>query len=188
MQLTHFKTTSPQGDGNIGDFIFNKWSNAYFKTTSPQGDGNIRVYSTLYLFGTLFQNHIPARGRKQVLYDVHDKDLLRFQNHIPARGRKPALNILSMLFEIISKPHPRKGTETHIYRGSYNNQPIKFQNHIPARGRKPYPTSLPSPQVPANFKTTSPQGDGNLFTNTINVVFSIISKPHPRKGTETCFS
>ena len=131
----------------------------------------------------------------------------------------------------ISKPHPRKGTETLV------NSPIAssrdlFQNHIPARGRKPtapielmrnfgyFKTTspqgdgnnqwnLPLSQKLLNFKTISPQGDGNTFfseTRTRLVRFQnhipargrkphgrkpennsddFISKPHPRKGTET---
>ena len=130
----------------------------------------------------------------------------------------------------ISKPHPRKGTETSpaMY-GSYGD--IPFQNHIPARGRKP--TALLLMIFFMNFKTTSPQGDGNLLTGALRRLEQVfqnhipargrkpkncnqrtflkvfqnhipargrkllflrmeqerrrgISKPHPRKGTETC--
>ena len=38
-----------------------------------------------------------------------------FQNHIPARGRKRSFDqILSKTKRNISKPHPRKGTETFL--------------------------------------------------------------------------
>ena len=58
----------------------------------------------------------------------------------------------------ISKPHPRKGTETRKFFHLRN-----LLNH---------------------FKTTSPQGDGNSDGLSL-VVVHYISKPHPRKGTET---
>ena len=85
----NFKTTSPQGDGNTfymcprKTTLFN-----YFKTTSPQGDGNNAVKRQLRTSSTIFQNHIPARGRK-----LH---------HCGLKGCN----------QRISKPHPRKGTET----------------------------------------------------------------------------
>ena len=112
---------------------------------------------------------------------------------------------------IISKPYPRKGTETSF--GSLNpSHPFeRFQNHIPARGRKltclrsfampmqsiskPYPrkgteTGCDSPVSFApttNFKTISPQGDGNVVAiDTETTGLDNISKPYPRKGTETC--
>ena len=108
----------------------------------------------------MFQNHIPARGRKRVgniedfchdlffkttspqgdgndnmIVSLHDV-FLRFQNHIPARGRK------------------------HQFNRSFNQGNELVQNHIPARGRKPVG-----------------------FTNHHRLC-EVISKPHPRKGTE----
>ena len=59
-----------------------------FKTTSPQGDGNFGQTDESLSSGPLFQNHIPARGRKL--------------DH-PLAFEEP---------RIISKPYPRKGTET----------------------------------------------------------------------------
>ena len=156
----------------------------YFKTTSPQGDGN---------------NPTPP----------------------------------SEVVPYISKPHPRKGTETNLNH-AVTTVHFAFQNHIPARGRKhpkstairlaitrhfkttspqgdgnfpckPFLPRMPdryfkttSPQGDGNcavlgecreectdFKTTSPQGDGNSDSTMKISVSSIISKPHPRKGTET---
>ena len=83
----------------------------------------------------------------------------------------------------ISKPYPRKGTETYLLdildfrisdfktispQGDGNfaasiesSEKYQFQNHIPARGRKlTRPMNLPT-------------------------YFKFISKPYPRKGTET---
>ena len=60
----------------------------------------------------------------------------------------------------ISKPHPRKGTET-------------------------YPTSLPSPQVPAISKPHPRKGTETSASTRRAANFRVaISKPHPRKGTE----
>ena len=59
----------------------------YFKTISPQGDENtILAWS-------------PSKSQP-------------FQNHIPARGRKQVPDILIQCRVGISKPYPRKGTET----------------------------------------------------------------------------
>ena len=105
-----------------------------------------------------------------------------FQNHIPARGRKRKSSSVGVVLRI-SKPHPRKGTETTTKRQNAAIN-LKFQNHIPARGRKRegqktildrYRISKPHPRkgtetfiftdgtrAPSRyFKTTSPQGDGN---------------------------
>ena len=61
----------------------------------------------------------------------------------------------------ISKPHPRKGTETS-------------------------PNLIVHETIKRYFKTTSPQGDGNAsFFRVDEMTLSMISKPHPRKGTET---
>ena len=82
-----------------------------------------------------------------------------FQNHIPARGRKLSVKDGINNNSVISKPHPRKGTET--IRQRRNQQQL------------------------CNFKTTSPQGDGNLHDYLSKIYDQTISKPHPRKGTET---
>ena len=62
---SHFKTTSPQGDGNC---LHRKWLplplHTHFKTTSPQGDGNHFRPLCFFSHSPRFQNHIPARGRK----------------------------------------------------------------------------------------------------------------------------
>ena len=108
-----------------------------------------------------------------------------FQNHIPVRGRKHVVHrVESIVHVIISKPYPRKGTETAAQRQtlrppcsyfktispqgdgnvfspvSRNGTTRLFQNHIPVRGRKPILKSLVRRNIP------------------------FISKPYPRKGTE----
>ena len=132
-----------------------------------------------------FQNHIPARGRKLLYGSLWSVVCgARFQNHIPARGRKPINPFcIKHIEENISKPHPRKGTETMttrkpILRKSTHFKTTSpqgdgnactatvtallliFQNHIPARGRKRF-IPFQVPHEGNNFKTTSPQGDGN---------------------------
>ena len=157
----YFKTTSPQGDGNQCDKKHATAFHADFKTTSPQGDGNTRCPAIGSSCIVSFQNHIPARGRKHWKIQVsadntrhfkttspqgdgnpdHDDRTTvsyhKFQNHIPARGRKLEIILHTAVGLVISKPHPRKGTET-------TNLSMIGSN---VRGR--------------NFKTTSPQGDGN---------------------------
>ena len=157
----NFKTISPQGDGNHHHQSPRKMI-VNFKTISPQGDGN--------------SNEVSSNTADP---------LKQFQNHIPARGRKQsAKGIVSVAVNVISKPYPRKGTETIPHRLSCVRVGNQFQNHIPARGRKlveffvqlhakkiskPYPRkgteTIKSQFVPflcrINFKTISPQGDGN---------------------------
>ena len=63
----------------------------HFKTISPQGDGNKWRWCPLEFF-SLFQNHIPARGRKlEHPFRIEPRQIL------------------------ISKPYPRKGTETPMW-------------------------------------------------------------------------
>ena len=113
-----------------------------------------------------FQNHIPARGRKLLATMCKALSLAQFQNHIPARGRKPSSTRCNEepIYLIISKPYPRKGTETRatIFNPSASASISKpyprkgteterqldapsmsalFQNHIPARGRSVSPAS-----------------------------------------------
>ena len=109
----------------------------------------------------------------------------------------------------ISKPHPRKGTET-MCRPLSHIRLINFKTTSPQGDgnatfvtlqcvvemiSKPYPrkgteTRYPSHATPCPryFKTTSPQGDGNNLALSPNFSEAEISKPHPRKGTETSSS
>ena len=100
----------------------------------------------------------------------------------PRKGTETMMLLLSKNNLVISKPHPRKGTETHepIMSGSNASE---FQNHIPARGRKLLHFFTSLLRIEENFKTTSPQGDGNMFFASRTILLNMISKPHPRKGT-----
>ena len=130
-----------------------------FKTTSPQGDGNLASYFSISVIS-------------------------KFQNHIPARGRKPCLVFLHQCHFKISKPHPRKGTET-LHNGQYNELPLHFKTTSP-QGDGNSAISRTSSGYGFNFKTTSPQGDGNRGNlDTVLQEPRGISKLHPRKGTET---
>ena len=106
-----------------------------------------------------FQNHIPARGRKQHWVLLPFFSELAISKSYPRKGTEtfsssaPSVaisyfktispqgdgNIASacepLMLTTISKPYPRKGTETNIpFRSDHFAR--KFQNHIPARGRK----------------------------------------------------
>ena len=80
----------------------------------------------------------------------------------PRKGTETNCALVNDLFhEKVSKPHPRKGTETVLISSRGNNRN-------------------------ENFKTTSPQGDGNSTSRRYETLRDeSISKPHPRKGTET---
>ena len=134
----------------------------YFKTTSPQGDGNTRSASAPNAIRKLFQNHIPARGRKRLFAIVQKGFCLLFQNHIPVRGRKLHNQQRLRRSDGDFKTTSPQGDGNFLKRFVPRSTP-SFQNHIPARGRKlrhdVYPLSKEH-----NFKTTSPQGDGNSPT------------------------
>ena len=91
-------------------------------------------------------------------------------------ARLPAARIL--------KPHPRKGTETIRELSSSCVTKIILKPH-PRKGTETRILSLVTSTY-LNFKTTSPQGDGNR-TSLRRISPRIILKPHPRKGTETSF-
>ena len=86
---------------------------------------------------------------------------------------------------MISKPYPRKGTETSIPRRE-QLQKGAISKPYPRKGTE---TKLIYPENEAytqDFKTISPQGDGNISRAIVCTDDSFaISKPYPRKGTET---
>ena len=77
---------------------------------------------------------------------------------------------------------PQNGISSQTQQGI---PPQGFQNHIPARGRKHGTHDAPVCREERNFKTISPQGDGNYCQTGHTPEIIIISKPYPRKGTET---
>ena len=107
-----------------------------------------------------FQNHIPARGRKPQFVQQGFTPS-QFQNHIPARGRKQVPAVMFSSQQLFQNHIPARGRKLKLKPYSNCFKIRKFQNHIPARGRK------------------------QTFVSSIKTSNSIISKPHPRKGTET---
>ena len=138
----------------------------------------------------MFHDHYPARGRKHKFKCRHDFFAPKFHDHYPARGRKhrdPCPTLFCLSF--VSRPLPRKGTETSgslDYEGNFyiigfttitpqgDGNPISsltsrllppwFHDHYPARGRKP---------------------SGVIFTTPSFTDCADVSRPLPRKGTET---
>ena len=110
---------------------------------------------------------------------------------------------------MISKPHPRKGTETSYGNGRFQLRLLRYFKTTSPQGDGNNEKMRMMLAFMMYFKTTSPQGDGNLssifrfsgggsFQNHIpargrkpakagsnECHSSHISKPHPRKGTET---
>ena len=126
-----------------------------------KGTETTKIYIVL-IIKFQFQNHIPARGRKQGDLRLDRRlAVAKFQNHIPARGRKHvALFAHPVLDDLISKPHPRKGTET-CTAAALSCQSLPISKPHPRKGTE-------TPQICARTSPTL-----------------MISKPHPRKGTET---
>ena len=86
---------------------------------------------------------------------------------------------------IISEHEPRKGTETSTLARLLAWFPL-FQNTNPARGRKLFKVFTRFNCLACvNFRTRTPQGDGNIALLGENLVFAMISEHEPRKGTET---
>ena len=108
----------------------------YFKTTSPQGDGNKSRESFFIRLLLNFKTTSP-QGDGNVRYKIAEaigEDGISKPH--PRKGTETDTAFMNGLtFSAISKPHPRKGTET-------NTINVVFSIFI-------------------HFKTTSPQGDGN---------------------------
>ena len=131
---SYFKTTSPQGDGNCELFHGVHVLSVDFKTISPQGDGNY--------------NHRTSHAASRIL----------FQNHIPARGRKHNIGVVAVEVPAISKPYPRKGTETSAR--YTDSMPRWYFKTISPQGDGNC-DDFASHFLMNDFKTISPQGDGN---------------------------
>ena len=110
---------------------------------------------------------------------------------------------------MISKPYPRKGTETsaeyhvpYIWTyfktispqgdGNSDSEPLKvahgreiFQNHIPVRGRKRDIGALYMGVIRIISKPYPRKGTETITRRLIPTLPLPISKPYPRKGTET---
>ena len=154
-----------------------------FKTTSPQGDGNHKENS-FDVTDLIFQNHIPARGRKHHLHTAYRLWYTHISKPHPRKGTETPILRSNQHWRIaISKPHPRKGTET-LKNTPFKNKNQNFKTTSPQGDGNKLEAFLIM-IFSYNFKTTSPQGDGNTHFYGRNNKGIIISKPHPRKGTET---
>ena len=125
----------------------------------------------------------------------------------PRKGTETAPCGASAQETLISKPHPRKGTETVNFFMVYTSF-LLISKPYPRKGTETTTTARAMPPVAFYFKTISPQGDENTllawspsksqpFQNHIpargrkqvpDILIQCrvgISKPYPRKGTET---
>ena len=83
----HFKTTSPQGDGNHSLKISYRFESSNFKITSPQGDGNLFAGACKPAIVSNFKTTSPQGDGNQIGTAQVGIAQIGFQNHIPARGR-----------------------------------------------------------------------------------------------------
>ena len=168
---------------------FDEFSAKDFKTTSPQGDGNLFAASISAFLIILISKPHPRKGTETIQHtDINGVFIKTFQNHIPARGRKlHRFRTDQDELREISKPHPRKGTETFVNFALVDLAVMISKPH-PRKGTET-PSGLLKKVFSIGFKTTSPQGDGNpAVCSVIRIPHDNISKPHPRKGTETLLS
>ena len=159
-----------------------------------------------------FQNHIPARGRKHIRCAVFGFSILYFKTISPQGDGNTCSSHCSTVKSLkISKPYPRKGTETlscchdtasgrkHFKtispQGDGNLNEIchcdfcfLFQNHIPARGRKHAPHCRGSQGHYLISKPYPRKGTETFQQHALLTISKTISKPYPRKGTETTCS
>ena len=103
----------------------------------------------------------PRKGTETVaVAPVIRRSRHRFQNHIPARGRKRLMKFTLITFFMISKPYPRKGTETSIFVCIRENLRKNFKTISP-QGDGNHVVCIGNGDIDLYFKTISPQGDGN---------------------------
>ena len=134
-----------------------------FKTISPQGDGNCSRYNRRRCLRRNFKTISPQGD-----------------------GNSFNTTLMSWKFDAISKPYPRKGTETSVERSAVRHSAAEFQNHIPARGRKHLALNLLAEQILISKPYPRKGTETYLFCLWTLHECQRISKPYPRKGTETC--
>ena len=159
-----FKTISPQGDGNTAR-LADCGENLIISKPYPRKGTETILYPILFIPMTIFQNHIPARGRKHVVHRVESVVHVIISKPYPRKGTETIGRLITTIPNIISKPYPRKGTETcenvrssdvglsnfktispqgdgnDMFFAPFNETKLQFQNHIPARGRGVPPAS-----------------------------------------------
>ena len=159
-----YQISKPHPRKGTETFIFTDGTRApsrYFKTTSPQGDGNMWLKTGKQQLHLLFQNHIPARGRKRSVF-TFDLRTRNISKPHPRKGTETTLQVNRIQFRLskISKPHPRKGTETRFRRIVLApNQ--DFKTTSPQGDGNLLMEYIIDSSLPKDFKTISPQGDGN---------------------------
>ena len=127
------ETTSLNGVSSLNIYID-------FKTISPQGDGNAAKARKNVKNVCKISKPYPRKGTETTIGMLYFHSSQQFQNHIPARGRKQVVLGENVHGFGISKLYPRKGSET-LHPRTIVTHVIKFQNHIPARGRSVLPAS-----------------------------------------------
>ena len=121
---------------------------------------------------SLFDKHIPARGRKlSLLLSLIPNFLKRFDKHIPARGRKQCgrvrkqrcshyltntspqgdgnfpLGGQTATFTHLTNTSPQGDGNPSSHEVPLHDSSSQFDKHIPARGRKPACTSAANTQT-----------------------------------------
>ena len=168
-----------------------------FKTTSPQGDGNIHSRCSSNDRNWILKPH-PRKGTETIIVIKIPSVNSRILKPHPRKGTETAVpTIYARAIGVILKPHPRKGTETtHIARILVANLAQNFKTTSPqgdgncclsppSYGGSTFHFKTTSPQGDGNsvsplwiacrrsdFKTISPQGDGNSFLSLCNDVLS----------------
>ena len=111
----------------------------HFRTRTPQGDGNdLLQLQNRNLLVLLISEHEPRKGTETYYLDCYWRNCYKFQNTNPARGRKlPYIGkSLMRLYFVFQNTNPARGRKPigfkllHIFSE-------RFQNTNPARGRKP---------------------------------------------------
>ena len=106
-----------------------------------------------------FQNHIPARGRKRYFLSCKNIWFDNFKTISP-QGDGNNNYMRNNSLQEISKPYPRKGTETLIISPNHKTTYKNFKTISP-QGDGNFSLITQSKPSPLYFKTISPQGDGN---------------------------
>ena len=129
-----------------------------FKTTSPQGDGNNIAFARHCVRLEHFKTTSPQGDGNMIRIQL-ESCMIPISKPHPRKGTETTFLKLVWIFILISKPHPRKGTETSLIT-SISYMVLYFKTTSPQGDGNEY-FSFRTNIFPDYFKTTSPQGDGN---------------------------